>query len=84
MLINPTCLSFNRYYSINGLKIYFENNSRMGNSVKGVIMNNTNKKNDSDCREYCEPVHRACLKVNDTNEPCDEKLNECLSFCAFA
>jgi hypothetical protein len=56
----------------------------MKHPVKGNVMDTTKRENNSDCREYCEPILADCLKHKVKNEPCDEKFKQCLSFCAYA
>lgn len=40
---------------------------------------------EDDCREYCEPLHKACLNSEEEDDKrCEERHEQCLSFCEFA
>jgi len=39
---------------------------------------------DENCREYCEPLRRVCLNDGENKEHCEEKFEQCVSFCNFA
>ncbi len=48
-------------------------------------MEDRSKAYEDACREYCEPLHRVCLTSDEeSDERCEEKLKQCISFCEFA
>jgi hypothetical protein len=51
---------------------------------KGGTMSDSDQSYEADCREYCEPLHTACLNAEDDDKHCEERLEQCLSFCEFA
>ena len=36
------------------------------------------------CEEYCEPVYKSCVQNENDEGRCEEKHDECMSFCQYA